>query len=84
MENLKLISIRLDPDLLKKIDEMAAKQSYRKRSNIIQNVLKNVIECATTGTLWKIVDTWFAYEKGYKIEFKVDPEALKQRSEAKE
>lgn len=84
MENLKLISVRLEPEILKKIDELAAKQSYRTRSNIIQGILKNVIECADSGTLWRIIDTFFAYEKGYKVDFKVDREELKRRSAASE
>lgn len=83
MENLKLISVRLEPEILKKIEELAAKQSYRTRSNIIQSILKNVIQCADSGALWRIIDTLYAYEKGYKVEFKVDREELKRRSEAK-
>lgn len=84
MENLKLISVRLEPEILKKIDELAAKQGYRTRSSIIQAILKNVIECADSGTLWRIIDTLYAYEKGYKVEFKVDREALKKRREARQ
>ena len=82
MENLKLISVRLEPEILKKIDELAAKQHYRTRSNIIQAILKNVIECADSGALWRIIDTLYAYNKGYKVEFKVDRETLKNRSAA--
>lgn len=84
MENLKLISVRLEPEILKKIDELAAKQSYRKRSFIIQNILKNVIECADSGSIQKIIDTLWAYDKGYKVEFKVDREALKNRLETRQ
>lgn len=84
MENLKLISVRLEPETLKKIDELAAKQSYRTRSNIIQAILKNVIECADSGALWRIIDTLYAYDKGYKVEFKVDRETLKNRSETRQ
>ena len=84
MENLKLISVRIEPEILKKIDELAAKQSYRTRSNIIQAILKNVIECADSGALWRIIDTLYAYDKGYKVEFKVDRETLKNRSETRQ
>ena len=84
MENLKLISVRLEPEILKKIDELAEKQSYRKRSNIIQAILKNVIECADSGALWRIIDTLYAYDKGYKVELKVDREELKIRSETRQ
>ena len=82
MENLKLISVRLEPETLKKIDDIAAKTTYRKRSFIIQQILRNVIECADSGALHKIIDTFFAYEKGYKVEFRIDRDALKNRSAA--
>jgi len=84
MENLKLISVRLEPEVLKKIDDLAAKSSYRTRSNIIQAILKNVIECADSGALWRIIDTLFAYDKGYKVEFRIDRETLMNRRAAKE
>lgn len=84
MENLKLISVRIEPEILKQIDELAEKQSYRTRSNIIQTILKNVIECADSGALWRIIDTLYAYDKGYKVEFKVDRETLKNRRETRQ
>ena len=84
MENLKLISVRLEPEILKKIDDLAAKSSYRTRSNIIQAILKNVIECADSGTLWRIIDSLFAYDKGYKVEFRIDRETLMNRRAARD
>lgn len=42
-ENLKLISVRIDPNTLQKIDEMAKRHYYWKRNTIISRVLQAVI-----------------------------------------
>lgn len=81
MEKLKLTSVRLDPETLQKIDLMAEKASYRNRSNVIQNILRNVLSCAEDDVLWKIIDTRFAYEKGYTIDFHADGQLCKQRNQ---
>ena len=38
-DNLKLISVRLDEDLIEKLDELARKYTYWGRSGIIRNIL---------------------------------------------
>lgn len=38
-ENLKLISVRLDEDLIRKLDEVARRHIYWNRSDIIRNIL---------------------------------------------
>ena len=43
-ENLKLVSIRLDEDLIKKIDNEALRQRYWKRSDIIRDILTAVFD----------------------------------------
>ncbi len=84
MENLKLISVRIEPETLEKIDQLAATADYRNRSQIIQNILKNVIECAADDTLWKIIDTKWAYDKGYKVDFNIDAQECLQRNSIRE
>lgn len=84
MENLKLISFRIEPESLKKIDELAASTNYRTRSGIIQSILKNVLECSDKNTLWKIIDTFFAYDMGYVIQFKIDAEECQKRNSVRE
>lgn len=81
MEKLKLTSVRLDPETLQKIDLMAEKANYRNRSNIIQNILRNVLSCAEDDVLWKIIDTRFAYEKGYLVDFHADAQLCQQRNQ---
>ena len=42
-ENLKLISLRMEPDTVKKLDELAKSHIYWKRSDIIRNILVAVL-----------------------------------------
>lgn len=80
MDKMKLISVRLYSDTLAQIDLLATAQSYRKRSFIIQQILKNVLTCSDDDTLAKIVDTFGAYDKGYLVSFKIDAEQCKIRN----
>lgn len=41
-ENLKLISVRLDEDIIRKIDEEVRQRTYWSRSDIIRNILISV------------------------------------------
>lgn len=42
-ENLKLISVRIDPETLEKIDEFVRKHYYWKRNSVINAILKTVM-----------------------------------------
>lgn len=78
----KLISIRLDEELLQKIDNFVSKHTYATRSCVISNVLENVVNCSTTGTLIDLAFTSFAFEKGFVCRFKKDAETLKLRAKS--
>lgn len=43
-KNLKLTSVRLDPDTLDKIDEFLKKHEYWTKNGVIDNVLTTVME----------------------------------------
>lgn len=43
-ENLQLISVRLDPDTLAKIEIFTARHAYWKRNTIINNVLTTIFK----------------------------------------
>lgn len=43
-ENLQLISVRIDPDTLAKIEKYAARHSYWKRNTIINNLLTTIFK----------------------------------------
>ena len=42
-KNLQLISVRIDPDTIKKIEEFASRRCYWKRNTIINAILTNVM-----------------------------------------
>lgn len=76
MDKLKLISIRVIPETLQEVDNLASKHGYLNRSVIINNILRNVILCANPDVLWKIISTYSPHTCGYSIDFKVDREKL--------
>lgn len=54
-ENLKLISVRLDEDVIKKLDEVAQKYTYWKRSDIIRNILIAALAEMSAGDLYNMI-----------------------------
>lgn len=79
MEKLKLISLRVNPETLRKIDDIAARYDYYNRSSIINNLLDAVLKCSAAGTLWKMISTHHPYEKGYAVKFEPDKDILIER-----
>lgn len=76
MENLKLISVRLERNTLDAIDEFAKQQRHFTRSWVINNLLANCVNCATSNDFWRMATTYQAEKKGYKLTFRVDPESV--------
>ena len=58
MERIKLTSIRLETDTLEKIDEIVKRESYYKRSEVINNLLRCVLTKFTTGQVHDMVQRW--------------------------
>lgn len=54
-ENLKLVSVRMDDDLIKKLDEVAKSHMYWKRSDIIRNVLIAVFGEMSAGDIYNMI-----------------------------
>lgn len=81
MANLRLISVRLENETIEALDRLAEKTEYRNRSQIMQNILRNVLTCADPNSLWQIIDTRFAYEKGYNVNFHADAQLCQQRNQ---
>lgn len=69
MDKKKLISIRLDPDVVAKIDNMADSYRYRTRSSIINRLLSVVLKCSTGGTLDKMLCEYKPVERGFSCKF---------------
>lgn len=66
---LKLVSMRLPEKIINTIDEYAAKRRYMSRTQVVSNILLNVLECSDDFTLHKIIETWDAYSSGYTVHF---------------
>lgn len=77
MENLKLISVRLDRDTLDAIDRLARQQHFLKRSWIINRLLNICVNCTSQLELLRMVSTYDAKEKGYKLTFRLDPDSIR-------
>ena len=61
-ENLKLISVRLDDDVIKKLDELARNYTYWKRSDIIRNILFAALSEMDAGDIYNMIRYHF-YKK---------------------
>lgn len=55
MENLKLISVRIDPETLQKLDEFCKQHYYWKRNTVINGILTAVVDAMDKGTLYEMV-----------------------------
>lgn len=78
-ENLKLMSVRLDPDTVKKIDEFCAKHQYWKRNAVINNVLTAVFKHFSQGDVYDMVRADLFKQNVVKANFDVTND-LKQIS----
>ena len=54
MENMKLISVRVDPKDLDKLDQFANDWRYRKRSDLIQAAIRLMIVACEKGQAEKV------------------------------
>lgn len=62
-----MTSIRLYKLIADEIQDFCAKASYRKRSQVINNLLNNVIRCTSPESLALLADNPDAYEDGINI-----------------
>ena len=57
-KNLKLTSVRIDPDTLDKIEEFRKIHPYWTKNAIINSVLTTVMERFSNGDIYDMVRTW--------------------------
>lgn len=79
-EKLQLISVRIKPEILRKLDELTKRHEYYTRSSLMNLLLGNLLKCASGGTLWKMISEYYPYEKGYVVKFEKDIEVLAERN----
>ena len=69
MGKTKLISVRLDQETLEKIDKVANNYKRGRRSQVINAILKNILECSTEYTLDLFIREYDAFSSGYTVQF---------------
>lgn len=67
MENLKQISVKIDPETLEKIDAIAFNRVYWKRNTIINSVLTALLMEAEEREIYKLIKYWKHGSTGLKI-----------------
>lgn len=72
MENLKQISVKIDPATLQKIDETVKTLPYYKRNSVINNVLTALFFNADSHTIAKLVRYWRHSRETLKIEISTE------------
>lgn len=72
MKNLKLISLRIDCDTLAAIEKVTMKSGIKKRSWVINNMLRACVKCSTPQVLHKLATEFDPYDKGYSLEYRID------------
>lgn len=80
MANLELLSVRIDTETKRAIEQLTVHHPYWKRNAIINQLLTTLIRCADNKAIWNMLSVTFAYEKGYVVKFEPDAEILRQRS----
>lgn len=70
-ENLVLVSCRIDPLTLKKIEEQAKKHYYWKRNTIINGILTAVMDNFTDQQVYDMIRYWRKGQNEVKAEFEI-------------
>lgn len=79
MEKSHLISVRLEPEVMQRLEEQVRKERYLKRSFVINRILNAVLSCADARTICQILITGYPREKGFVIRFEVEKGKIKER-----
>ena len=58
MERTKLVSVRLETETYNKIEKIVERERYYKRSDVINNLLKAVLDNFTSGQVHDMMNRW--------------------------
>lgn len=67
MENLKQLSVKIDPEALEKVDAIASKGRYWKRNTIINGILTALLIEADERDIYKLIKYWKHGSTGLRI-----------------
>lgn len=79
MEKNHLISIRLWPEVVQRLEEYVRKEDRMNRSFVINRILNVVLSCADENTIRQMLITAYPREKGFVIRFEVEKGKIKER-----
>ena len=79
MEKSHLISVRIEPEVMQRLEEHVRKEDRMNRSFVINRILNAVLSCADARTICQILITGYPREKGFVIRFEVEKGKIKER-----
>lgn len=80
-ENLQLISVRIDPDTLAKIEKFAARHSYWKRNTIINNVLMTIFQDFNDKQIYDMIRRIHFKDQNVRSEYEITDYVVRQHNE---
>lgn len=63
----KLISLRMNEETIKFIDDYCSKRRYFSRSYVIQHIIEAVIKCSSPSDLWRLMESYNPYSDGIVV-----------------
>lgn len=67
MGKTKLISLRMDEETIRFIDDYCSKRRYINRTYVIQHIVNAFIKCSSPGGLWRLMESYDPYCEGLQI-----------------
>lgn len=74
MDRTKLVSVRLETETFDKIEKIVARETYYKRSDVINNLLKAVLDNFDEGQIHDMMYRWKWNGNVVKTQFEVTKE----------
>lgn len=74
MERTKLVSVRLETETYDKIEKIVARETYYKRSDVINNLLKAVLDNFDDGQIHDMMYRWKWMQNVVYTKFEVTDE----------
>ena len=74
MERTKLVSVRLETETYDKIEKIVARETYYKRSDVINNLLKAVLDNFDDGQIHDMMYRWKWDKNVVNTQFEVTKE----------
>lgn len=73
-DNLKLVSIRMDDELIQKLDQLSHDYTYWNRSDIIRNILTAVLAEMSKGDIYNMVRYYYNKRNVVNAKFEITDE----------